>query len=150
MKDKKYELSNEYVKLKGKTLYRIKAIKDFGILKKGTYGGFVESEFNLSHNGECWIYDDAMVYDKARIINDARIFEKSRIYGQSLVGDNAWIYGNAKICGTAWISGSTRVFGNTCVKDWIFCSRFQFFSDESIELWKNLEKTFILRNELLK
>ena len=38
------------------------ACKDFGNIKKGDFGGYVESEKNLSHEGNCWVYDGAKVY----------------------------------------------------------------------------------------
>lgn len=45
---KKYELTNETIEYKGKKLYRIKALIDFGNVEKGARGGFVEKEENLS------------------------------------------------------------------------------------------------------
>ncbi len=39
-------------------LYHIKALKDFDDVKAGTIGG-IEKETNLSHEGNCWIYNDA-------------------------------------------------------------------------------------------
>ena len=41
MKEKKYELTDETVKGYGHTLHRIKALKDFGDVKKGDLGGFI-------------------------------------------------------------------------------------------------------------
>ena len=63
----KYELTEETIKVEGVTLYRIKALKDFGNVKKGDLGGFVQSEMNLSHYGNCWIYNDAKVYGLVRV-----------------------------------------------------------------------------------
>ena len=85
---KKYELTEETIKTnENKTLYRIKAIRDFGDVKAGDLGGFVESEKNLSQEGNCWIYDDAKVYE------------------------DAWIYGSARISGSVIISGSSIING---------------------------------------
>lgn len=65
---KKYELlKDDTIDCEGITLYRIRALKEFGDVKAGDIGGYVESEDNLSHDGDCWIYDDAMVYANARI-----------------------------------------------------------------------------------
>ena len=44
--EKKYKLTDETIKLNGVTLYRIEALKDFGEIKKGDEGGFIESENN--------------------------------------------------------------------------------------------------------
>lgn len=74
---KKYELTDETIEVYGTALHRIKALKDFGNVKKGEPGGYVESEHNLSQEGDCWVYGNAEVYDNARV------------YG------NAWVCGNA-------------------------------------------------------
>ena len=55
---KKYELTTETLQFAGRTLYRIKAVKDFGSVKAGELGGWIESEENLSQTGNAWIYDD--------------------------------------------------------------------------------------------
>jgi hypothetical protein len=55
---KKYELTNEKIKYGEKTLYRIKALRTFGLVNEGDLGGFVKSEDNLSHCN-CWIFDYA-------------------------------------------------------------------------------------------
>lgn len=47
-----------------------RALKDFGNVKKGDIGGFVESEDNLSQDDDCWIYDNAVVCGNARIKNE--------------------------------------------------------------------------------
>lgn len=50
--NKKYRLTDESLVLcYGKKLYRIEALKDFGDIRKGEKGGFVESEDNLSQEG---------------------------------------------------------------------------------------------------
>ena len=56
---KKYELTNETIEYKGKKLYRIKALIDFGNVEKGARGGFVEKEENLSMSGNAWVCDNA-------------------------------------------------------------------------------------------
>ncbi|WP_245410093.1 hypothetical protein [Bartonella tribocorum] len=57
---KKYEFTDETIEFDGYlTLYRIRALKDFRDIKAGDLGGFVEYENNLSHENDCWIYNDA-------------------------------------------------------------------------------------------
>ncbi len=59
---KKYELTDEFIEhWSGKKLYRIKALIDFGLVVAGSLGGFVESENNLDHNGNAWVYGNARV-----------------------------------------------------------------------------------------
>ena len=57
-----YKLTDETTNLLGRTLYRIEALKDFGDVKEGDKGGYVENHSNLSQYGNCWIYDTAKVY----------------------------------------------------------------------------------------
>lgn len=86
---KKYEFTGE-VKVKfGVTFKRIRALIDFGNVKKGELGGFIEKEENLSYAGDAWVSDDAEVCDDAWVSDDARV------YG------NARVCGNAEVCGNA-------------------------------------------------
>ncbi len=94
----KYELTEETLQInENQTLYRIKALRDFGDVKAGDLGGFVESENNLSQDGNCWIYDEAVVYDTARILDSACIFGYACIYGSASISGTAEIYGYARI-----------------------------------------------------
>ena len=38
----KYEITNETKEMYGRTFYRIKALKSFGAVKEGSYGGWIE------------------------------------------------------------------------------------------------------------
>ena len=112
---KKYKLTDETISLNGATLYRIEALKDFGEIKKGDKGGFIESEDNLSHEGNAWVYDDACVYDNALVTDDACVSDNARVYGNSLVYSNAQVYDNARMCGNARVCGNAQVYGYTYV-----------------------------------
>ena len=87
--EKKYKLTDETIEVEGKALYRIEALKDFCEIKKGDKGGFIESEDNLSHEGNAWVYDDACVYDNALVTDDACVCGNARVY------DNDWVYDHA-------------------------------------------------------
>jgi len=71
--NKKYKITkvNKHT-IYGK-FYQIEAIKDFGSVKKGDKGGFIEKEENLSENGDAWVYGDARVSGDARVYGDARV-----------------------------------------------------------------------------
>lgn len=59
---KKYKLTSETKIHLGKTLYRIKALITFSIVKKGELGGFIEKENNLSQvYGDAWVSGNALV-----------------------------------------------------------------------------------------
>ena len=56
--DEKFKLGKEEVN----GLHRVIALRDFSDVKKGEQGGFIEKEANLSHEGNAWVYGDALVY----------------------------------------------------------------------------------------
>ena len=70
---KKYRLTNEKIIVGCRTLYRIQALRDFGDVKEGEFGGWIESEKNLSHEGSAWIYGNAWVYGDADIKHSSDI-----------------------------------------------------------------------------
>lgn len=49
----KYCLTDNTIYITGNRLYQIKALKDFGKVKKGDLGGYIASEDNLSQTGNC-------------------------------------------------------------------------------------------------
>ena len=105
MEQKKYRLTAETMRFNGVMLHRIKALKDFGDVETGELGGWVESERNLSQEGNCWITTDAKAYANAEIYGNA-VLERNAI-----ACENTSIYGNARIS-DAVISGFTHIFGN--------------------------------------
>ena len=68
---KKFELTSEFItNIFGTKLFRIKALCEFGNVKAGELGGFLEKEENLSNDGDAWVY------------------------GNASVSGDAWVYGN--------------------------------------------------------
>ena len=104
-------------------LHRIKALKDFGNVKKGDLGGYIGSEKNLSHEGKCWVHDNAKVYDNAHIGENAEVFdyvvvnERAHLYDNASAYDNAWIHGSCDIYGNANINDDSEVFGGVNMSD---------------------------------
>lgn len=126
--DKKYKLlTDDTISSCGRTLYRIEALKDFGNVKKGDKGGYLEKEDNLSHEGQCWVYHEArvlekaMVFGKARVYGRAKVFGDARVYGGAMVSGDAVVYGramvydDARIYGNAEVYGDAEIYGNVCV-----------------------------------
>ena len=109
---KKYELTDETIDVSGTTLHRIKALKDFGNVKKGELGGYVESERNLSQEGNCWVCGNAKVCGDAKVCGNAWVFGNAEVYGNAKVYGNAWVFGNAEVCGNAKVYGNAWVYGN--------------------------------------
>ena len=113
---KKFELTAEYVtNIFGKKLFRIKALVEFGIVKEGELGGFVEKESNIDDDGNAWVSGNAQVFGNAKISGNAQVYGNAKVFGNAWVYGNAWISGNAQVYGNAWISGNAQVYGNACV-----------------------------------
>jgi hypothetical protein len=68
---KKFILTDETIEMFGVTLHRIKAVRSFGDIKEGDFGGFVEKEENISGHFEAWVYGDAKVWGDARVYDNA-------------------------------------------------------------------------------
>lgn len=117
----KYKLTKETLEYKGRTLYRIEALENFGSVLKGEKGGFVESEANLSQYSDCWIGDNAVVYGNAVVSGDAKVYGAAKVYGTAKVYDNAVVsgdaavFGNANIYGDAKVSGDANIYGTAKV-----------------------------------
>lgn len=122
---KKYELlENDTFELLGRTLYRIRALRNFGDVRKGDFGGYIAKESNLAHEDNCWVYDKARVFDNARVFNDARVQDNALIWGNALVFNNALvcddahvredaqIFGDARVCDDAVVFGNARIHGD--------------------------------------
>ena len=122
--EKKYELvKDDSIIIGSSWLYRIRALKHIQIsanlymanIKPGDLGGYVESEDNLSHEGTCWVNDDAKVYGKAFvyenacITGNASVFGHAKVYGNAIVTDSVRIIGDAKVRCKAHIHGNTTI-----------------------------------------
>ena len=114
---KKYELTNEYITYLGKKLYRIKALKNFGNVKIGELGGYIEKEDNLSQYDNAWVYGDARVFDEAIVKDNARVCGNAIVKDKAIVMDNAIVVGNARVYGKAIVKDNAIVGGNAIVKD---------------------------------
>ncbi|MFK5154436.1 polymer-forming cytoskeletal protein [Glaesserella parasuis] len=113
---KKYELlKDDTVEHFGRTLYRIKALITFGLVGAGQLGGYIETEKNLDHSGNAWVYDNALVYGDARVYGNACVYDNALVYGDARVYGNARVYGDACVYGDAWVYGNALVYGNARV-----------------------------------
>lgn len=110
---KKYEM----IKENGEKLFRIKALKTFGNVKKGDVGGYIEKEENLSHEGNCWVFDEAIVRNDARVYEDAQILRKAKIANKAEVYGNATVYGNAMVISKAKVYDNAKVGRHATITD---------------------------------
>lgn len=115
---KKYEMIPEG------NLFRIKALRDFGDVKKGDLGGLIESETNLSHEGCCWIYDDAVVTNNAQVFEDAKVRKNAyvccgaKVYGHAVVKGFVSVFDHSEIYGNALVYGFVQIYSDAKVYDY--------------------------------
>ena len=121
--NKKYEFTSETEIFDGHVLHRIKRLSD------GELGGWIESEDNLSQEGNCWVAERAKVFGNAKVSDNAvvsynaQVYDNAKVYGAAQVRGNAKVYGdacvhdNAKVCGDACVYDNDEVYGDACIYD---------------------------------
>lgn len=109
---KKYELTDETKEVCGRILHRIRALIDFGDIWAGDFGGWIEKEENLSHEGNCWVYSEAQVYDNAYVSDNARVLDNACVSDNARVSDYARVFDNAYIRNNTYVYGNARVCEN--------------------------------------
>lgn len=120
--NKKYVLlTSETIKIGGATLYRIKAIRDIrlitdSIVSAGTTGGYVQSEANLSQDGNCWLADDAKAYGKSRITDNALLCDDAEASGRSQVNHDSLMCNNTKVRDCGRVYGTAHIGGCTVIE----------------------------------
>lgn len=132
-------------------LYRLLALKTFDAIhiadsdgnkqvvtvKEGDIGGWVQSDVNLSHDDNSWVFPTAYLFGDAILVNsslrtDARVYDNaivkdSVIHGKSWIGgtttvencevrDNVTILGHARLRGSV-CRGGARVWGHAEIVD---------------------------------
>ena len=102
-------------------VWRIQACRNFKNVKIGDIGGYVESEKNLSHDGNCWIYDDAVASENSLVTDNASLHVDCCVWGNAVIKDESWIgdyshvYGNAIVSENAKVYGHSQVFGHASI-----------------------------------
>lgn len=108
---KKYELIDGDTTTIGQTvLHRIKSLIAFDDVTIGQLGGYIESEDNLSHEGNCWVYDFGKVHDLARVSENGKVYGNAQMHGMSQ------LYGNAKITGECRIHDNVQIYDNAEIR----------------------------------
>lgn len=96
-------------------VHQIQAVRSFGNIVEGDIGGWVARgsrdergrEPNLSHQGNCWIADDAIAFGRAEV------------------------KGNAILCGNAVARGHAVLAGNAVVQDHATIRNYALVTDEA-------------------
>lgn len=125
--DPKYEITANtmqvYEHTDDKLVHQIRALKDFGDVKAGDLGGWIESEENLSQSGNCWVADNAMVYDHAQVRDNAIL------RGNAIARDRAQVTENAKLFDKTWIADDARISGQAELHDFAYAKDDAIISD---------------------
>lgn len=105
-------------------LHRIRALRDVGEnVHAGDWGGYVQTADNLSQEGDCWIFGDAIACEDALVSQGAQVSEEAVIRGSALVSGTASVSGSAvvedhaivmagTVEGDCFISGNARLCEN--------------------------------------
>lgn len=125
MKLAKYELTSDSIEWDGRKLHRIRALHDFGDVKCGELGGYIENEGNLVNGIDpswgrinrafSWVWPNAKVYGCASVRGDAQVYDYAVVHGSAMVYGAARVYGNARVYGRARVHDDAQVFGNARV-----------------------------------
>lgn len=114
---KKYEFTKETRLISDQTVYRIKALKDFGDVKAGDLGGFIEREENLSHEGTCWVAGNAIVHDNAVVRDNAVVCGSAIVRDSAVVCDDAIVCGDSGVFGWSCIQEHASIYDNATIYD---------------------------------
>lgn len=120
MSKKKYEIT-EITHPKYPWLHRIRARCQVNEqVGPGALGGYVQTEDNLSQDGTCWIYDQAICCEEAVVEDDGRMFDGAVARGSALISGDARMFERAVAEGnSSFFSGElkedARLSGNAVV-----------------------------------
>ena len=141
MENRKYEMTNITMEFEERTLYRIRALKNFRNVEAGDLGGWVSGKYNLSQEGECWIYDEAKCMDNARMYHNSVMYnnaimcdfsemhgcsemhnysamlDNSRMYNCSAMYDNSRMYNDSKMYNNSRMFDNSAMYNNAVMLD---------------------------------
>jgi len=115
--EKKYELlAGDCLSAGDRTVYRIRALRDFADVRRGDLGGYIECEENLDQDGGAWVADVAQVYGphgcvrgNARVNGEAWVLglveDDAQICDLVVIGEGAHVGGRTIVCGDDIVSG---------------------------------------------
>lgn len=141
---KKFELLPETRIWRGRIVHRIRAVRDFGCVRQGDLGGFVESSDNLSHHGDCWIYNDAIACDNARLYQNAAIYNNAVACDYTVILNEASLWNKATARGFAVVGGCAMAMNSAIVEGQAAISDYAVMRDEAVISGKTMARTNII------
>lgn len=125
--ENKYTFTGSVMRVDGHYVKQIVALKSFGEIKKGVKGGYIQSEKNLSQEGDCWVYPGGVVAQNAVVKDNAKVYS-GIVCNSSVIKDNAVVgrthckFGKPQIMGAATICENAQVHDNAIVGDFAIMS----------------------------
>lgn len=98
-----------------KFTYEVNGVK--AIVNKGDIGGYIESEDNLSQEGNCWVEGDSFVTDNAKVMGDAVVCSNSVLADNAVIKDHAFVGDNTTLRCDSMLSDYASVGGGEEYKD---------------------------------
>lgn len=132
---KKYKFVEDDFKVcpvDNKIVHRIIALRNFSNIKTGDLGGYVESEYNLSHDGKAWVYNDAIVSGNARVTDNATVRENAIVAGNAFVTNEGSAMGGCLIYGNASIFGYSVIMGDAIISDNVVCDEYTVVNGNAV------------------
>lgn len=137
----KYEMINP-IRYIGGFYYRVKALKDFGDVKKGDIGGYIQYTSNLSCEGDCWVYPNAVVKDNAQVKDNAKIYDRAIIKDSAVIKGET-IVKNCAIVGDAAIVGDKVVIEECAiVKEDIYSDNYSIYGSNKLYNKPDVNKVY--------
>jgi hypothetical protein len=112
---KKYEFTGETRVCGGTVVSRIRSLIKFDHFEIGELGGWIESENNLSHTGNCWVGDEAVVMGRACVSESGLVTGNAEVSGEVVIANHAHIFGNAIVSGHVKLLNWERICGDALV-----------------------------------
>lgn len=117
-----FELTDETIIFRGRTLHRIKYIRKMSCanhtVQEGELGGFVEKPENIQIGSlvldDAIVMDDAKITDKSIVQDDAIVCNNARV-SDAIVKESSIVGGNATVENSS-LGGETSVFQNAIVR----------------------------------
>lgn len=114
---KKYKLGPKETFSHGGTfvrVHRVVALIDIPAhdVKVGDTGGWVESRRNLSHEGKCWVGENAVVVDSCRVKENALVTGNATLTGACDVGGKSIVKDDALLSGIVTVKDQAVISGN--------------------------------------
>ena len=118
----RYELTNQRLEWRGRTLRRIRALTDIhtsalSVVRAGDAGGWIEGHHNLTQDPStaAWVYDDAKVFNDAVVGDRCSVRDVAEVHGAARVSGRVTVRGGANVFGVARLDGTFSVGGEAVV-----------------------------------